>query len=191
MNYRIALFFLLYVLIGSNAVANPPAAAELAKLQAELVQMRHDDQAVRKALGSIHEHDKIEAMWAVDAKNLKRLKEIIQIMGWPTKRLVGEEASTGAFLIAQHAASDIPFMTQALVYIEAEYKANQVPGSQYALIYDRVQTMNGKPQKYGTQFSKTSEGCMPQPLIHPAKVDEFRAQVGLDKLSDYAARVCQ
>lgn len=190
MNCNVALVILLLWLVGGNTTASPANAGELAKLQAELVQMRHDDQAVRKALGSNPEYAKIEAMWAVDAKNLKRLKEIIEVIGWPTKRLVGEEASTGAFLIAQHAVSDLAFMAQALGYIEAEYKANQVPGSQYALLYDRVQTMNGKPQKYGTQFSKTSQGCAPQQLVQAEKVDVFRAQVGLEKLADYAARVC-
>ncbi len=114
MKYRNTLLVLLWLWVAENTLASPPNADELVKFQVELVQMRHDDQVVREAPGSTTAQDKIEAMWAVDARNLKRLKEIVQIMGWPTKRLVGEEASTGAFLIAQHAASDLPFMTMAL-----------------------------------------------------------------------------
>src|SRR5688572_16239246 len=40
---------------------------------------------------------------AIDAKNIKRLEEIIAQQGWPGKSLVGKEASQAAFLIIQHA----------------------------------------------------------------------------------------
>ena len=40
----------------------------------------------------------------IDKRNMERLEEIIGRYGWPTKSMVGKEASESAFLIVQHAA---------------------------------------------------------------------------------------
>ncbi len=184
MNYSLIISTMLMLTLHGTSLANPPAALNIAAIRTELIQMLNDDQGVRH--GTIN----MAKMWDVDAKNLKQLKKIITLIGWPTKKLVGEKASQGAFLVAQHAANDLPFMEEALAYIEAEYKQKQVPALHYAMLYDRVEILHSRPQKYGTQFSSSDDACKPLPLSQPAKVDEFRAQLGLDSFAAAMRRAC-
>ena len=166
-----------------------PGSEALRSIRTELEQMREADQAVRRNF-NYRDSEQVEKMRTVDAANQKRLKEIITLIGWPSKELVGVTASSGAFLIAQHAAVDLDFMKEVFSHIEADYRKQKASPSQYALMYDRIEMLEGRPQRFGTQFSKTSSGCRPWKIEEPEKVDEYRAQMGLDNLAVYAKRVC-
>lgn len=54
----------------------------------------------------------IERMQKVDQHNLTWLKRVVENHGWPGKSLVGRDGAQGAFLIAQHAVSDLEFMAK-------------------------------------------------------------------------------
>jgi hypothetical protein len=185
MNFKIIIFAVLLAGLSGRAIVSAAPVSDIAAIRAELIQMANDDQRVRS--GTI---DMVQ-MWEIDTKNIQQLKKIIQLIGWPTKKLVGEKASRGAFLVAQHAANDLPFMEEALGYIEIEYKKKQVPPLNYAMIYDRVEMLHGRPQKYGTQFLRAADGCRPHKLIKAEKVDEYRAQMGLDSLAAALRRACK
>lgn len=166
-----------------------PDSETLRSIRTELEQMRESDQAVRRNLNFL-DSEQVEKMRTVDAVNQKRLKEIITLIGWPSKELVGENASTGAFLVAQHAGGDLDFMKEVFSHIEAGYRKQKASPSQYALMYDRIKMLEGKPQRFGTQFNKNSSGCRAWKMEEPEKVDEYRAQMGLDNLAVYAKKVC-
>ena len=57
-------------------------------------------------------------------------------------------------------------------------------------MYDRIKMLEGKPQRFGTQFNMNSSGCRAWKMEEPEKVDEYRAQMGLDNLAVYAKKVC-
>lgn len=166
-----------------------PDSETLRSIRTELEQIREADQAVRRNLNYL-DFAQVEKMRTVDAVNRKRLKEIISLIGWPSKELVGENASSGAFLVAQHAHEDLDFMKEVFSHIEADYRKQKVSPSQYALMYDRIKMLEGKPQRFGTQFNKNSSGCRAWKMEEPEKVDEYRAQMGLDTLAVYAKKVC-
>lgn len=185
-----ALLGLSLIFVTANALAGPVAPTQLAALRTELLQMLQADQAVRKTDIDSNNSAQVEALWRVDAQNQARLKEIMQMIGWPTAQLVGEDASRAAFMIAQHAAFDLPFMEVAFKHIEAGFFAKEVSGHDFALMADRIQMLQGKPQKYGTQFLKDKKACAPWKILEPEKVDEYRAQIGLPLFADYVQRVC-
>lgn len=166
-----------------------PESETLRSIRTELEQIREADQAVRRNLNYL-DSEQVEKMRTVDAVNRKRLKEIIMLIGWPSKELVGENASSGAFLVAQHAHEDLGFMKEVFSHIEADYRKQKVSPSQYALMYDRIKMLEGKPQRFGTQFNKNSSGCHAWKMEEPEKVDEYRAQMGLDNLAVYTKKVC-
>lgn len=172
-----------------QAAPRAPDSETMRSIRIELEQMREADQAVRRNLNYL-DSEQVEKMGTVDAMNRKRLKEIITLIGWPSKELVGERASSGAFLVAQHAHDDLDFMKEVFSHIEADYRKQKASPSQYALMYDRIKMLEGKPQRFGTQFNINSSGCHAWKMEEPEKVDEYRAQMGLDNLAVYAKKVC-
>lgn len=183
--------FIVLAAVWQSVQATPcaPDSETLRSIRTELEQMREADQAVRRNFNYL-DSEQVEKMRTVDAVNQKRLKEIITLIGWPSKELVGENASSGAFLVAQHAGEDLGFMKEVFSHIEADYRKQKASPSQYALMYDRIKMLEGKPQRFGTQFNKNSSGCRAWKMEEPEKVDEYRAQMGLDNLAVYAKKVC-
>lgn len=150
----------------------------------ELLTMAKADQAMRTKAS------KDRSLWdnSVDHKNTARLKEIIAAIGWPTISKVGREASQSAWLLAQHATTEPAFMKQCLTLMKDAREGDVAPAN-IAYLEDRLLTMEGKPQLYGTQF-RTIDGVMvPFPLADPDHVDERRARVGLETYAEYEARM--
>ena len=62
---------------------------------------------------------------------------------------------------------------------------HNVEGWQLAFLRDRVCTMSGKEQIYGTQFDGDDDGWpIPFPIHDPDGVDERRRKVGLNSLAE-------
>ncbi|MFC6021720.1 DUF6624 domain-containing protein [Plantactinospora solaniradicis] len=169
-------------LTASQLIGNPPA--EYPQIAAELLAMADADEQMRTRflIGT--------ATWdaEIDRVNTARLKNIIAEIGWPTVSKVGVEASSAAWLLAQHAADDLDFMTCCLGMMK-EAGPGEVKLSNIALLDDRVRIIQGQPQVYGTQFCEKGAGHEPFPIEDPESVDERRAAVGLDTLEENVARV--
>ena len=118
-------------------------------------------------------------------ENLKELESLIAKRGWPKSTEVGGRAAGAAFLIIQHNTSEK--QKQYLPVIEKLCKEKEAKWSSYALMYDRIQTSEDKPQKYGSQVKYNFETKKYElfPLLDATKVDEWRKEVGLGKLADY------
>lgn len=58
-----------------------------------------------------------------------------------------------------------------------------------AYLEDRVRVNAGQPQLYGTQYTVTDESIRPCPIEDPGRLDERRAQAGLEPFADYQARM--
>jgi hypothetical protein len=148
------------------------------ELRDELLGMMDADQEERTgAVGTNH-----------DSERTERLGEIIDEHGWPTFDLVGREAATAAWVIAQHSDQDVPFQEQALELMQAAVDDDQADASELAYLADRVAVNNGEPQRYGTQVRCAPGGAQPAtPLVDADRVDELRADIGLDPLATYLA----
>src|ERR1041385_3177403 len=92
----------LIILALLTACASAPPAPNPA-LHDELIAMRDADQAIRnRALADKNNTALIEEWKAVDAKNLARIKQIIDQYGWPTQAMVGKDGVSAAWTLSQH-----------------------------------------------------------------------------------------
>lgn len=129
------------------------------------------------------------ATMAVDHTNTEWLKQIVAKKGWPRRSQVGEIASNDAWLLAQHADNDPLFQLSVLRLMEPLVAAREVSPANYAYLYDRVTLkMTGK-QRYATQVTCEAGKRVPLPLETPAAVAKLRAELGLEPVEAYIARM--
>lgn len=154
----------------------------------ELVAMMKEDQRLLQQLfesGELPSESYHPRMKALHEQNASRLKAIIGRHGWPGISLVGEDAAKAAWLVAQHAVSDPDFMTACVGLLDDAVARGDVAGWQLAFLQDRVRTLSGKPQYYGTQFDIDENGWpTPFPIEDAARVNERRAHLGLNSLEE-------
>ncbi len=128
------------------------------------------------------------AIWELKRKineqNLDRLEEIIEEYGWPKQSEVGHMAAGTVFLIIQHADLEtqkkyLPTMTEAANNDEAQW-------SSLAMLMDRINMREGKPQIYGSQIRGNGDGNFEvYEIENPEYVNQRRAEVGLGPIEDY------
>lgn len=162
-------------------------------LSQELVAMAKNDLSVRDALvadGSLGRYGYHPRMEAVHKSNAAHLSAIIEQYGWPGNSLVGEEGAWAAWLIAQHAIGNPPFMRHCLSLLKQVAANNDVMPWQVAFLEDRIRTYEGKPQIYGTQFQPNKNGELEPYLIeNPEFVNDRRLAVGLNTIEERTAEL--
>lgn len=119
-----------------------------------------------------------------------RLRELLEAAArWPTVTRVGEAATRGAWLVAQHADTQLDVQRLALRLLRAAVDDGDAEPRDLAFLEDRVAINEGRPQKYGTQIADVVDGYpVPWPVIDPERLDERRAQVGIEPFAANAAR---
>lgn len=157
-------------------------------LARELIAMAEEDQRVlADGLG-----DDLEARLAyrrVASRNADRLMEIIDEVGWPTISLVGAQAAWSAWLVAQHADHQLCLQRRALELMASAVERGEAEARLLAMLRDRVAVGEGRRQIYGTQILYLTDGTpVPWPCEDPERMDERRAEVGLEPFADYIAR---
>jgi hypothetical protein len=166
------------------------------ELRRELLIRRDEDQRVRHLVVApngqhvVRLPDQIAAEWQrVDQANTRWLGELISTRGWPSRTLVGEDAALAAFLLAQHADND-PVLQQAFLdALHAAVAHGEASLAHLAYLEDRVRVNAGRAQLYGTQFGVTGGEFGPCPIEDPERLDERRADMGLEPFVAYEARM--
>ncbi|MGK5679130.1 DUF6624 domain-containing protein [Actinoplanes sp. URMC 104] len=125
----------------------------------------------------------------VTVRNGDRLAEILDRHGWPTVTAVGAEAARRAWLVAQHADQQLDVQRRALALMTEAVAAGEGEPQHLAMLRDRVLVNEGRPQIYGTQIAGVADGApVPWPCEDPDRMDERRAEVGLDPYLVHIAR---
>jgi hypothetical protein len=121
----------------------------------------------------------------IDKRNMKRLEEIIGRYGWPTKSMVGKEASESAFLIVQHA--DLVSQKKYFPLLKAAALRNEARPDHVAMMEDRMLMGEGKKQIYGTglKTDDVTKELKLWPIENEEEVDARRARVGLPPMAEY------
>ena len=161
-------------------------------LRSQLLEMVAEDERVRAqvAQNGLLFRGYHPLMEEVHTRNAAALAEIIQKDGWPTPALVAQDGAEAARRILQHAISDPTLQRKGLTLLQQAAKRGEVPSWQVAMLEDRICTMEGRPQIYGTQFDWDADGQMsPLPIDHPETVDERRRAVGLEPLEERRAQM--
>lgn len=129
-------------------------------------------------------------MATVHRQNNARLREIVEVYGWPGHSLVGEEAAEAAWQIAQHALLDPELQQQCLPLLEQAVAAGEAPARHWAMLTDRVLMGRGEPQLYGSIHVGNDQGeIVPWPITDPDNVDTRRAAVGLPPMAENTRRL--
>jgi hypothetical protein len=154
----------------------------------ELLEMIQHDEFVRKELANTGElFDGYNSKMAeVHRTNAKRLDEIVARYGWPDECTVGKDGSEAAWRIVQHAIDQPDFQRRMFIYIENAAEQGRVELWQLAHLEDRIRSLEGRPQKYGTQFDWDESGeISPYPAIDDVEsVNDRRALVGLRPIEE-------
>ena len=163
------------------------------ELARKLGEMAERDQQLLQELfeiGELPSEKYHPQMRALHESNTSALKKIIKKYGWPGISLVGADGAESAWLIAQHAVSDTKFMSDCIELLNIAIAAGDVEGWQLAFLEDRVRTMSGKDQLYGTQFDVDKEGWpISFPIAEPETVNERRKALGLNSLEERLERM--
>ncbi|MFH8680943.1 DUF6624 domain-containing protein [Streptomyces lydicus] len=163
-------------------------AHDVAALAVELTDMAATD---HQSAGRANSDDPAEQLaWRrLTAQHGDRLGEIMDEYGWPTEELVGEEAARAAWLIAQHADRQIEIQRRALKLMQQAVSAGSASPRELAFLRDRTLVNEGRKQIYGTQIADVKDGApVPWPCEEPERVDELRAEVGIEPFDEYIAK---
>lgn len=124
-----------------------------------------------------------------DAANTRWLRDVIDRQGWPTISVVGKEAATDAWLLAQHADEEPDFQLRVLRLMEPLVATKEVSEKNFAFLYDRVMLQLTGKQRYGTQLDCATGHWAPASLEDPDKVPALRKAAGMNTLAENAARI--
>lgn len=122
-----------------------------------------------------------------DSVNRERFRPLLKQWNWPGIEEVGYQGEGAAFLIAQHADSDLPFQKECLKRMEREFLKGNITISSYAMLIDRYLVNTNKKQIFGTQlvYNEQKGEFEPQPLQYPSEVEALRTLFRLGSLEDY------
>jgi Family of unknown function (DUF6624) len=161
-------------------------------LRIKILEMIRRDEGVREELSRTGElfvgyHPR---MAEVHRQNAKQLDEIVAQHGWPDEDIAGKDGSEAAWRIVQHAIDQPDFQRRMFAKLLEASAEGRVERWQPAFLEDRIRALEGRRQKYGTQFDWDENGEMsPYPEIEdPSIVNELRASVGLPPLEQAIAR---
>ena len=161
---------------GEPATVSP----EIAALQAKLKQMADEDQAVRKA-----EHVSAKKMEQVDAKNYPEIEVIYKKYGWTPISVFGKKASSAYWLLVQHQDSHLDLQQGVLKTMQPAVDAGEASKVDYAFLYGRVMTNEGKLQHWGTQTTCKDGKAVMNPVDDPAGLEQRRNELAFIPLDQY------
>jgi hypothetical protein len=125
------------------------------------------------------------AMEQLHHQNAGILSDIVDQIGFPTVQKVGQAASDAAWLVAQHAIGQPTFLKKWAELLATAVYAEQADPQGLAYLLDRIAVLEGRPQRYGTQFDWNERGelaaCPCDDLI---RVDQRRRAIGLNSLEE-------
>lgn len=133
-----------------------------------------------------------EEMKALHNRNAFILNDIIDEIGYPTIEKVGKEAYEAAWLVIQHAIEQPAFMKKCASLLKTTVTEGNADPKSLAYLSDRIAVLEGKPQRYGTQFDWDEKGELsPNPYDDLNAVNDRRKSIGLNTLEEQTAIIRQ
>ena len=145
---------------------------EIVALQSELDEMIKEDQAVRTEVPIV-----ASKMRQVDQRNYPELARIYEKYKWPPISVVGGTAAHNYWLLVQH--QELEFQQRVLPDMQRATDAGEASKADYAYLYDRVMTREGKPQHWGSQVECKDGKAVLAPVDDPAGLDQRRKDLQL------------
>lgn len=124
-----------------------------------------------------------------DHADTKVLRRILAEFDWPTRSLVGVEASQAAWSLALHADNDPELQRAATTLLKRAVHDGNAPIKLWAHLHDRTLVNSGLQQEYGTQHLLNATGLELYPVCAPKSLDLRRIAVGLPPIATGRERV--
>ena len=162
------------------------------KLTEQLDSIFETDQSLRMIVDSIEqkygfESEETQGIWQKihenDSINLIKIDSIISKYGWLGVDKIGEKGNAALFLVIQH--SDLKTQEKYLPIMKEAVKKGNANGSELALLIDRIEMFNGRPQVYGSQIQYIDGKYTIYKIIDEKNVNKRRSEVGLQPLEEY------
>ena len=125
-------------------------------LRRVLLDLQAEDQAARREFGArVTDTTYLRTLIQKDSALSEHLMAIIDRFGFPTRSMVGPDGATSAMLIVQHA---VPSFQERVLAITRSVPSGELSPEALAMLEDRVLVHQGKPQRFGTQFTLGNDG---------------------------------
>jgi hypothetical protein len=182
--------------LNRSAPLPPAVAQQLLALQAQDLAVRAELEAAGELHGGYHPR-----MAAVHRANAQVLRQIINRHGWPDAERLrhrdhsadeassAAEAAEAAWLIAQHAIGEPGFMRRCRACLKRAVRQGHCPAWQWAYLDDRIRSLEGRPQRHGTQFDITPQGPRAGCLDKRRRVDDARRRLGWPPLHEHLSQM--
>lgn len=112
-----------------------------------------------------------------DKKNLEFVEGIIRKHGWLGSKDIGIKANATLFMVIQHA--DLKTQEKYLPLLKQALEDKKLIGANYAMLVDRIEMKNKRPQIYGTQVVTQKGISHIYPLLNPDSVEVWRKSIGM------------
>lgn len=141
----------------------------------------------RQPHDSIAEAEALHEMQRVDKLNQEQICKILDSRGFVGSDKVGNAVGT-FWAVIQH--SDINIQKKYLPLFREAAQRGDIAKESVAMMEDRINMFEGKPQRYGSQIEEDEHGN-PRlyKLLDESKVDEWRSEMGMEPLKDYLRKM--
>lgn len=152
-------------------------------LRRVLLALRDQDQAPRAEFGArVGDTLYLRRLLSLDSTLAAEMAAILDRYGLPTRSMVGPAGSDAAMLIVQH---NWPLQERVLALATAA-PPGEVSPEKLGMLEDRVLVHQGRPQRFGTQFTLGPDGLFRfAPATDTAGLDARRAAAGMPPLAQY------
>lgn len=141
-------------------------------------------QAVKNHPGDTERNERLaRKALMTDSLNLVLVDKILSQHGFPRKEQVGDFGNQAAWIVFQHA--DLDHQKRFLPQMEAAVSRGDIAPLYLALLRDRIDVREGRPQRYGTQID--GKGNL-APLLDASRVNKWRQEVGLPPIEQFENR---
>ena len=141
----------------------------------------------RQPHDSIAEAEALHEMQRVDKLNQEQICKILDSRGFVGSDKVGNAVGT-FWAVIQH--SDVNIQKKYLPLFREAAQRGDIAKESVAMMEDRINMFEGKPQRYGSQIEEDEFGN-PRlyKLLDESKVDEWRSEMGMEPLKDYLRKM--
>jgi len=169
-----------------EALLNKPIAAQLDSIQTNDQKYRVllDDYTARYGRNSPEMEQLMNNMRQTDSINVIMVTAILDKYGWQGSETFGRKGSSALFLVIQHA--DLKIQEKYYPMMKEAVKNGKARPDDLALLTDRIEMRNNRPQIYGSQVTMKDGKHVFYEIIDEANVNKRRAEVGLQPLEEYA-----
>jgi VWFA-related protein len=156
------------------------------KLSEQLIKLKgkNDQRLQNDVADNKNSEELVKRMKAAREKNGAEMCQIMKTVGWPSKAMVGEEATNDAFFLLR---DGVPLETQValLPAITSAVKQGELSRRDFAAFVDLLRLKTGSKQLFGTQATLMNGFLVLFPIEAEAQVDVRRKQYGLEPLAVY------